>query len=168
MKFEHIVENYNVNNISTETLMNAVSSLYPALNVVEHDNPKMFWKAMRKFHECIKGKHFNEMYARYQVDEMYHVTKSGTTCKGEMYSAETAKHIYEKRIRNIANSYNCWDVYVAINAQYHDYVELFKEWNPTIIDSELKEKIIASAISFWFKDDDAEDGKVWDYFKHTN
>ena len=25
-------------------------------------------------------------------------------------------------------------------------------------------KIILSAITFWFKDEDAKEGKVWDYF----
>lgn len=168
MKFKYIVENYNLNAISTEILIKAIASLYPVLDVVEHDNPKMFWKAMRKFHECIKGKHFDEMYAKYQVDEMYHVNRHGSVCKGEIYSIETAKQIYEKKIRPITNSYNCWDVYVAINAQYHDYAKLFKEWNTEITDTELNDKIITSAVNFWFKDDDAEDGKVWSYFKHTN
>jgi hypothetical protein len=27
-----------------------------------------------------------------------------------------------------------------------------------------KEVIILSAITFWFKDEDAKEGKVWDYF----
>ena len=48
-----------------------------------------------------------------------------------------------------------------INAQYHDYCELFKAWFGDNIDN----KIIESAINFWFKDDDYKGGsKVWKYF----
>lgn len=42
------------------------------------------------------------------------------------------------------------DVYVAINAQYHDYSNLFKSWFGDRIDH----KVIESAIVFWFKDED--------------
>ena len=54
------------------------------------------------------------------------------------------------------------DVYVAINAQYHDYCELFKSW----FGDGVEQKIIESAVIFWFKDDDYKDGfKLWNYFK---
>lgn len=50
--------------------------------------------------------------------------------------------------------------YVAINAQYHDYCELFEKW----FGSNFDEKIIASAVDFWFEDDDFDGNKVWKYF----
>lgn len=31
-------------------------------------------------------------------------------------------------------------------------------------EAKVHEKIILSAITFWFKDEDAKEGKVWDYF----
>ena len=53
------------------------------------------------------------------------------------------------------------EVYVAINTQYHDYIELFKNWFNTNVD----QKIIESAISFWFKDADSKyDNKLVSYF----
>ena len=56
------------------------------------------------------------------------------------------------------------DVYVAINSHYHDYCELFKAWFGDGID----QKIIESAIIFWFKDDDHREGsKLWNYFKEN-
>lgn len=52
------------------------------------------------------------------------------------------------------------DVYVAINSQYHDYVELFKSWFGDNVD----QKIIESAIIFWFKDVDCKaENKVVEY-----
>lgn len=48
------------------------------------------------------------------------------------------------------------------NSQYHDYVELFKSWFGDNVD----QKIIESAIIFWFKDVDCKSrNKVVSYFK---
>lgn len=52
------------------------------------------------------------------------------------------------------------------NAQYHDYVKLYKDWFTNITKEELDDKIITSCINFWFKDEDAGVGKVWNYFKN--
>ena len=109
---------------------------------------------------------FDEMYAKHQVDSMYHTKRNGGVCRGEVYSIEDAKRIYEKYVRNIDSSYTCWDVYVAINAQFHDYARLYSEWHNNISREDLDEKIIASAVNFWFKDEDAGVGKVWNYFKN--
>lgn len=56
------------------------------------------------------------------------------------------------------------DVYVAINAQYHDYAKLFEEWFGGNID----DKVFESAITFWFKDVDFDGDKVWEYFHMNN
>lgn len=57
------------------------------------------------------------------------------------------------------------DVYVALNAQYHDYCELLKAWFGDNIDT----KVVESAINFWFKDDDYKSGgsKVYKYFREA-
>lgn len=41
-----------------------------------------------------------------------------------------------------------------------DYCELFEKW----FGSNFDEKIIASAVDFWFEDDDFDGNKVWKYF----
>ena len=52
------------------------------------------------------------------------------------------------------------DVYVAINSQYHDYAELFKNW----FGDGIEQKIVESAIVFWFKDADCKaENKVVEY-----
>lgn len=56
------------------------------------------------------------------------------------------------------------DVYVAINAQYHDYAKLFEEWFGGNIDN----KVFESAITFWFKNVDFDGDKVWEYFHMNN
>lgn len=71
-----------------------------------------------------------------------------------------------KHVRNINREITCWDVYVAVNAQYHDYIRMYKQWFPNLTEEQLDEKIIHSAINFWFEDEDAGSGKVWNYFKN--
>ena len=44
----------------------------------------------------------------------------------------------------------------------HDYCELFKSW----FSDGIEQKIIESAVIFWFKDDDYKDCfKLWNYLK---
>lgn len=92
----------------------------------KQDN-KTFWKSMRKLHESIKGAHFDEEYAKWQVSTMYHTADNGKICKGEIYNYDCAKNVFDKYVRNINSSITVWDVYVAINAQYHDYIRLYSE-----------------------------------------
>lgn len=42
---------------------------------------------------------------------------------------------------------------------------MYKQWFPNLTEEQLDEKIIHSAINFWFEDEDAGSGKVWNYFK---
>lgn len=71
----------------------------------------------------------------------------------------------EKRYKEVLpNDVEPCDVYVAINAQYHDYAKLFEEWFGGNIDN----KVFESAITFWFKDVDFDGDKVWEYFHMNN
>lgn len=81
---------------------------------------------------------------------------------GEHFDIHKAKEICERYRGVIPASATPTDVYVAINSQYHDYVELFKSWFGDNVD----QKIIESAIIFWFKDVDCKSrNKVVNYFK---
>ena len=133
----------------------------------KQDN-KTFWKSMRKLHESIKGAHFDEEYAKWQVSTMHHTADNGKVCKGEIYNYDCAKNVFDKYVRNINSSITVWDVYVAINAQYHDYVRLYSEWFRNINKNELDNKIIEYAITFYFKDEDSGSTKTWNYFKTAN
>ena len=99
---------------------------------------------------------------------MHHTADNGKVCKGEIYNYDCAKNVFDKYVRNINSSITVWDVYVAINAQYHDYVRLYSEWFRNINKNELDNKIIESAITFYFKDEDSGSTKTWNYFKTAN
>lgn len=99
---------------------------------------------------------------------LHHTADNGKVCKGEIYNYDCAKNVFDKYVRNINSSITVWDVYVAINAQYHDYVRLYSEWFRNINKNELDNKIIESAITFYFKDEDSGSTKTWNYFKTAN
>ena len=102
----------------------------------------------------------NESQAKYIVANMYHII-SGKKYMGEKYDMAKAKEVYSKYRNMFVSDATEYDVYVAINAQYHDYCELFKSWFGTNIDT----RIIESAITFWFKDVDyMGENKVYEYF----
>lgn len=145
-----------------------IMSLHNVFDYVEKQDNKTFWKSMRKLHESIKGAHFDEEYAKWQVSTMYHTADNGKICKGEIYNYDCAKNVFDKYVRNINSSITVWDVYVAINAQYHDYIRLYSEWFRNINKNELDNKIIESAITFYFKDEDSGSTKTWNYFKTAN
>lgn len=112
-------------------------------------------------HSMNDGEHFTESEAMDLVSDMYH-TEGGRKYSGEKFDIHKAKEICERYRGVIPVSATPTDVYVAINSQYHDYIELFKSWFGDNID----QKIIESAIIFWFKDVDCKSrNKVVSYFK---
>lgn len=98
-----------------------------------------------------------------QEQQMYHV-KDNKKYIGEKYDMNKAHEICERYKEVLPNDVEPCDVYVAINAQYHDYAKLFEEWFGGNIDN----KVFESAITFWFKDVDFDGDKVWKYFHMNN
>lgn len=107
--------------------------------------------------------HFDEHEAREIVEQMYHV-KDNKKYVGEKYDMNKAHEICERYKEVLPDNVEPCDVYVAINAQYHDYCKLFDSWFGGNIDN----KVFESAITFWFKDVDFDGDKVWEYFHMNN
>lgn len=99
----------------------------------------------------------------YNALQRYHV-KDNKKYIGEKYDMNKAHEICERYKEVLPNDVEPCDVYVAINAQYHDYAKLFEEWFGGNIDN----KVFESAITFWFKDVDFDGDKVWEYFHMNN
>lgn len=108
----------------------------------------------------------NEAYRRNAIPN----ANNGTTQNQQVptqgiWDAIDADHeICERYKEVLPNDVEPCDVYVAINAQYHDYAKLFEEWFGGNIDN----KVFESAITFWFKDVDFDGDKVWEYFHMNN
>lgn len=162
--FHKIVSAYKDSvNLSGTKAWEVIASMKGLFDDLEEKDKKIFWKTMKDFHVEIKGCHFDECFAMYEVNQMYHTKQDGSVHHGEMITPEHAEQIYERYRRNVHASVTKWDIYVALNAQYHDYDNIYNQWFNK--DKEIvKEKVVESAIVFWFKDEDAPEGKVWDYF----
>lgn len=129
------------------------------------DNEDELWEIMKDFHEQIYGKHFIEPYAIYQVSKMYHTNSKGVSVETPMFNIDYTKKIYDKYIKALNKDITVWDVYVALNAQYHDNINLYEKWFPNLSDDEIENKIVQAAITNWFEDEDARCDKVWKYFR---
>ena len=123
------------------------------------------FEIMKDFHERLVGKHFNEPYAIYQVSQMYHTNNKGVKIDTPLFSIEASKKIYDRRIRPLNKDVTMWDVYVALNAQYHDNINLYEKWFPNATNNEIEDKIVEATISNWFEDEDASSDKVWECFR---
>lgn len=104
--------------------------------------------------------HFNKQEAKRTVDEMYHV-KDGKKYIGEKYDMQKAHEVCSKFKDKLEDEVEVADVYVAINARYHDYCELFEKWFGK---GNFDDMIFESAINFWFDDVDFGEDKLWKYF----
>lgn len=100
------------------------------------------------------------------IDEQIAFLQSQKQAINEAYRRnDDGYHFNEYEAKEVLpNDVEPCDVYVAINAQYHDYAKLFEEWFGGNIDN----KVFESAITFWFKDVDFDGDKVWEYFHMNN
>ena len=108
------------------------------------------------------GQHFTEHKAKHLVNKMYHETSDKKIETGEYFDMHRAAAVCDSYKKMYHLDITPEDVYVAINAQYHDYARIFKSWFGSNIDA----KIIDSAMCFWFRDDDYSKGsKLIEYFE---
>lgn len=114
-----------------------------------------------EIHEIYDGPYYNEHFAKHDVSKMFHKGMDGMHKEGEHFSTAQARTVLEHYGSKIGSEYGIWDVYVALNANYHDKAPLFKKWFP----DNYEDKIIEDAITFYFMDADAPKGKIWEYMQ---
>lgn len=131
----------------------------------KHGDEDGFMEMIREIHEKVKGKHFDEMHGEMQVEKMQHMDEKGNKIRHHLFTFEDAKKVYDRKVRSMGRDISPWDVYVALNAQYHDNACLYKKWFPNINEEEMKEKVVEATICNWFSEDDSKEDKVWNYFK---
>lgn len=102
-----------------------------------------------------------EEEAKHIVSYMYHI-ENNKKYIGEKYDMYKTKEMCQRYKSYMPSHVSIPEMYVAINAQYHNYAELFNKWFGDNADS----KIIESAIVFWFKDNNYKStNKVSEYFR---
>ena len=117
------------------------------------------YKARGYMRDSMPAAHINEFEAKEIVSEMYHydMNKRHT---GEHFDMHKAQEVFNKYKDQFGSKPSVTEVYIAINATYHDFCSVLKSW----FGSNIDEKVIMLAIVFWFEDDDYKGNKLMDYF----
>lgn len=145
-----------------KTMWASIESVSVLLEKIKEEHPDLYWSFLREQHEAMAGHHFNEPYAKWQVEQMHHKGADGVEYKGEHWNIEQTNGVLSGMRSKIPAAYNEWDFYVALNASYHDFCKAAKKHLPEKAD----ELIIDLSVAFWFEDEDwAGTSKVWDYFR---
>ncbi|MBO5351423.1 MAG: hypothetical protein J6A66_07460 [Alistipes sp.] len=145
-----------------KAMWSSIESVSVLLEKIKEEYPDLYWSFLRDQHEVMVGHHFNEAYAKWEVEKMHHKGMDGTTYKGKHWSIEQTNAVLNGMRSKIPAAYNEWDFYVALNASYHDFCKAAKKHMPDKAD----ELIIDLAVAFWFDDEDWDGTtKVWDYFR---
>lgn len=135
----------------------------PGMSDWDEDHSIYGRESSYKRHQDMGG-HFDEHSSRQAVMHMYHF-ENGKKYAGEKFDMHKAKEVKQKYRDILPEEATVMDIYVAINAQYHDYAALFKSWYR----EGVEHKIIESAIVFWFCDVDYKgESKIYDYFDMMN
>ena len=158
MHYKQMMKDYQAKGMVSEKKMwEAVSVLENPMACLKEKDPRVYDEAMRNLHEVFCGPHYNECFAREDVAEMHHKNAKGETIKGEHWNMEQVNAAIKGM--NIPGNANAWDVYVALNANWHDKESKFSEW----FGDKLEQRIIEDAINYYFLDADAPEGKMWLY-----
>lgn len=122
----------------------------------EYETPHRAKGYMR---DSIKDSMIDEHEAKEIVSEMYHYDMN-RRITGEHFDMHKANEVHNKYKDQFVSKASVEEVYVAINATYHDFCGVLKTW----FGSNIDEKVIMLAVAFWFKDDDYQGNKLMDYF----
>ena len=145
-----------------KTMWASIGSVSVLLEKIKEEHPDLYWSFLREQHEAMVGHHFNESYAKWQVEHMHHKGADGVEYKGEHWTIEQTNSVLNGMRSKIPAAYNEWDFYVALNASYHDFYKAAKKH----MQDKADDLIIDLAVALWFDDEDWEGStKVWDYFR---
>jgi hypothetical protein len=162
--YDMVKANYNKLRNDDNVMWGNVEMWDKHLERMREHHPDMYWEIMRNTHEMMYGKHFDSAYAEWQVDHMYHIGDDGREYKGERWSLKDTNGVMQKYRGRIPGEYNEYDVYVALNAQWHDTICTAKRHFSTIEEAETY--VIDEAVAVWFNDQDwPSHDKVWRYFR---
>lgn len=133
------------------TMWASIESVSDLLEDLREDYPDKYWAFMRRAHEDIHGKHYNEEFARWDIEQMHSTDPNGIKHIGQHWSK--AEVVQAMQGHPMAASVTECDKWVAANAMWHDLHRGFDD-----------KQIILATILFFFADTDWQgDGKIWCY-----
>ncbi len=132
------------------------------MSKLQAKHKEMYWDVIKDLHEICEGFHYNEDFAIWEVSQMMHEDKKGEVHKGEHWTIEQVKAVYEKHKPKLKPTVTCWDFYVAMHSWWHDNICAdMSDYGA----EHAEAKNIERGIMYFFGDDDAPSGKIWRYYR---
>lgn len=150
IKYYDIVKESVAAGKGEDTMWKSVARTDELLEKIKEANPKEYWDFMRMANEDLYGSHYNEEFARYDLDNLKYIDSSGNEARGAHWTKEEV--LSATRNKTFPEGTTDCDKWVAYNAAYSDFCTRFS-------DSE----ILDIAYLFYFADEDAPAGKIWKY-----
>lgn len=160
MNYKELIKDYHAKGFGSEKKMwESIYALEDAMMCLKEKDPDTYDEAMRNLHQVFCGPHYNECFAREDVAGMHHKNSKGEIIKGEHWNIDQVTSA-SKGLPSSSTA-TPWDVYVALNANWHDKESKFAEW----FGPDAEKRIVEDAVNFYFNDADAPEGKVWLYME---
>lgn len=120
-----------------------VDAVDELLAMIQKEHPDKYWKFIRKQHGTIYNNHYDEEFARWDVEQMKPL--------GMYWTVQEVEEATKGMV--FPNGTTIWDKFVGFNAFANDL-------KPELTD----EQILKAAYKFWFKDEDWKGkNKIWEY-----
>lgn len=144
MRYKEMIEEAQRKGVTSDKIMwQSVDDLDDMLCELKRDHPEKYWKFIRKQHGIMYNNHYNEEFARWDVEHMkplgmyWNPIQVEDATKGMSFPQGTT----------------LWDKFVAFNGSANDLHGVIPD-----------DHIIKVAYAFWFADKDwTGEGKVWRY-----
>lgn len=149
MHYKEMLEEAKAKGLTSEAKMwESIEEVEELLEEVKKENPKMFWKFLRKQHGLLHDNHYDEMFAKWDVENMQPL--------GEYWSMKQVEEATKGM--TFPDKVTLCDKFVALNAFANDLHDVIPD-----------DMIIKAAHAFWFADKDwGSKGKIWEYMKLAN
>lgn len=144
MRYKEMIEEAKKKGLASDKVMwESIDELDDMLCDLKRDHPDKYWAFIRKQHGLMYNNHYDEEFARWDVEQMSPLGMYWSPAQIE----EATKTL------PYPTGTTLWDRFVAYNAFANDL-------HGTLPD----DQIIKAAHAFWFADKDwKRPGKIWEY-----
>lgn len=152
MNYRKMVEHAKKAGVTNEqTMWESIDSFSDLLEELEESHPILYWSFMRKQQGIMYHNHYDEEYAKYDVDQIHYTTKTGEKKYGAHWTVDQIE-VATAGMRFPVGTTK-WDKYVAFNSAFADFCKDFDDAS-----------ILKIGHAFYFADEDwPTDTKIWDY-----
>lgn len=144
MIYKKMIEDAKAKGLTSDKAMwESIDELDEMLCVMKKEHPDKYWKFIRKQHGIMYNNHYDEEFARWDIEQMKPL--------GMYWSKSQVEEATKGMV--FPNGTTKWDVFVAMNAFANDLHGVIPD-----------DQIIKAAHAFWFSDRDfPKEGKIWLY-----